>query len=287
MQVVKDPLKTKGARLTMELTIAGRYLVFAPNGEGIGVSRRLDDGERDRARKQVKGLDLRGGGVIVRTAAARRQARRLRARAPLPGQAPRRHAQAGRGVHGPGHGLPGGRPVGARGPRHRLGHVRARDRRRRQAAPPADLVLQPPGARAVDRVELYEDDDKPLFERYGVEKAIEAVLLAPGGPAQRRLPDHRLRRGADGDRRQLRLVHRQRGKGATGGHDHEDEPRGGRRGRAPAAAARHRRHHRHRLHRHGPGAQPRRGAEDAAQGAGRGPHQDLRGRDLAARAWWR
>src|SRR3954451_8354130 len=41
VQVVKDPLKTKGARLTMELTIAGRYLVFAPSGEGIGVSRRL------------------------------------------------------------------------------------------------------------------------------------------------------------------------------------------------------------------------------------------------------
>src|SRR6185437_888869 len=70
VQVVKDPLKTKGARLTMELTIAGRYLVFAPNGEGIGVSRRLDDPERERLRKQVKGLDLHGGGVIVRTAAA-------------------------------------------------------------------------------------------------------------------------------------------------------------------------------------------------------------------------
>src|SRR5258705_1500627 len=70
VQVVKDPLKTKGARLSMELSIAGRYLVFAPNGEGIGVSRRLDDPERERLRKQVKGLDLRGGGVIVRTAAA-------------------------------------------------------------------------------------------------------------------------------------------------------------------------------------------------------------------------
>src|SRR4249920_366176 len=67
VQVVKDPLKTKGARLSMELTIAGRYLVFAPNGEGIGVSRRLEDAERERLRKQVKGLDLRGGGVIVRT----------------------------------------------------------------------------------------------------------------------------------------------------------------------------------------------------------------------------
>ena len=43
MQVVKDPLKTKGARLSMELTIAGRYMVYAPTGEGVGVSRRLED----------------------------------------------------------------------------------------------------------------------------------------------------------------------------------------------------------------------------------------------------
>jgi ribonuclease G len=69
VQVVKDPLKTKGARLSMELTIAGRYMVFSPTGEGIGVSKRLDDKERERLRKAVKGLDLKGGGAIVRTAA--------------------------------------------------------------------------------------------------------------------------------------------------------------------------------------------------------------------------
>jgi ribonuclease G len=69
VQVVKDPLKTKGARLSMELTIAGRYMVYAPFGEGIGVSRRLDDKERDRLRKEAAKLDLRGGGAIIRTAA--------------------------------------------------------------------------------------------------------------------------------------------------------------------------------------------------------------------------
>jgi len=75
-QVVKDPLKTKGARVSMELTIAGRYMVFAPTGEGVGVSRRLEDSERERLRKEVKGLDLHGGGAIVRTAAhgAKREA---------------------------------------------------------------------------------------------------------------------------------------------------------------------------------------------------------------------
>jgi ribonuclease G len=69
VQVVKDPLKTKGARLSMELTIAGRYMVYAPTGEGVGVSKRLDDRERERLRKEVKGLDMGGGGAIVRTAA--------------------------------------------------------------------------------------------------------------------------------------------------------------------------------------------------------------------------
>jgi ribonuclease G len=69
VQVVKDPLKTKGARLSMDLTIAGRYMVYTPTGEGVGVSRRLDDKERERLRRETKGLDLRGGGAIVRTAA--------------------------------------------------------------------------------------------------------------------------------------------------------------------------------------------------------------------------
>ncbi len=69
VQVVKDPLKSKGARLTMDLTIAGRYMVYAPFGEGVGVSRRLDDAERDRLRKEASKLELRGAGAIIRTAA--------------------------------------------------------------------------------------------------------------------------------------------------------------------------------------------------------------------------
>jgi ribonuclease G len=69
VQVVKDPLKTKGARLSMNVSIAGRYLVFAPNGSGVGVSRRLSDKERDRLRKMVDRTYKGPGGLIVRTAA--------------------------------------------------------------------------------------------------------------------------------------------------------------------------------------------------------------------------
>ena len=69
VQVVKDPLKTKGARLSMDLTIAGRYMVYAPYGEGVGVSRRLDEKERERLRKEAAKLELKGAGAIIRTAA--------------------------------------------------------------------------------------------------------------------------------------------------------------------------------------------------------------------------
>jgi ribonuclease G len=69
VQVVKDPLKTKGARLSMQLSIAGRYLVYMPQGGGIGVSKRLPDGERQRLRKLIEKVDIGKGGVIVRTAA--------------------------------------------------------------------------------------------------------------------------------------------------------------------------------------------------------------------------
>src|SRR5919109_3554461 len=69
VQVAKDPLKTKGARLRMQLSIAGRYLVYMPQGAGVGASRRLPEAERDRQRKALQKLHKGDGGVIVRTAA--------------------------------------------------------------------------------------------------------------------------------------------------------------------------------------------------------------------------
>ncbi len=69
VQAVKDPMKTKGARLTTEISLPGRFVVYVPQGEGIGVSRRLEDEERIRLREILKKLDPPKGGVIVRTAA--------------------------------------------------------------------------------------------------------------------------------------------------------------------------------------------------------------------------
>jgi ribonuclease G len=69
VQAVKDPMKTKGARLTTDISLPGRFVVFVPNGEGIGVSRRLEDDERVRLRDILKEIAPAKGGVIVRTAA--------------------------------------------------------------------------------------------------------------------------------------------------------------------------------------------------------------------------
>jgi ribonuclease G len=68
-QAVKDPMKTKGARLTTEISLPGRFVVYQPNGEGLGVSRRLDDEERQRLKGILKQMAPKQGGVIVRTAA--------------------------------------------------------------------------------------------------------------------------------------------------------------------------------------------------------------------------
>jgi ribonuclease G len=69
VQAVKDPMKTKGARLTTDISLPGRFVVFVPKGEGIGVSRRLPEDERNRLREIVKALERKKGGIIVRTAA--------------------------------------------------------------------------------------------------------------------------------------------------------------------------------------------------------------------------
>jgi ribonuclease G len=176
VQVVKDPLKTKGARLSMELTVAGRYMVYAPTGEGIGVSKRLEDKERDRLRKEVKGLDLGEGGAIVRTAA--QGAKRVDFERELKYL-------------------------------HKLHDVL--QKRAEEASAPAmvfqeaDLSVrvvrdifsadferalvddekqhhrllsffQRTGPELVERIELYKDERKPLFEQYGVEDVIDGLL---------------------------------------------------------------------------------------------------------------
>lgn len=70
VQIVKEPIGTKGARVTTHITLPGRYLVLMPTVDYIGISRRInDERERDRLREMAARVKPRGMGVIVRTVA--------------------------------------------------------------------------------------------------------------------------------------------------------------------------------------------------------------------------
>jgi ribonuclease G len=68
VQVAKDPLGTKGARITTHISLAGRHVVYMPTVQHLGISRRIEDEkERERLKKIVEALKPKGG-VIIRTA---------------------------------------------------------------------------------------------------------------------------------------------------------------------------------------------------------------------------
>ncbi len=69
VQVTKDPVGHKGARLTSQISLAGRFLVYVPDGTNSGISRKLPDTERSRLKALLKEIVPEGAGVIVRTAA--------------------------------------------------------------------------------------------------------------------------------------------------------------------------------------------------------------------------
>ncbi len=76
-QVTKNPIGAKGARLTQEVSLPGRFVVLVPNSTAYGISKRLEDGERKRLRRIVDAVRPEGHGLIVRTAAAGASAEEL------------------------------------------------------------------------------------------------------------------------------------------------------------------------------------------------------------------
>ncbi len=76
-QVTKNPIGAKGARLTQEVSLPGRFVVLVPNSSAYGISKRLDDAERKRLRRIVDAVRPEGHGLIVRTAAAGASAEEL------------------------------------------------------------------------------------------------------------------------------------------------------------------------------------------------------------------
>ena len=175
VQVVKDPLKSKGARLSMNVSIAGRYLVYAPQGGGVGVSRRLSESERDRLRRMVDRTYKGPGGLIVRTAAhgAKKSdfVREIGYLHKLNEVLQRRTEQTRR------------RASSSRRPTFRCGSCATSSSatsRRRSSTPPKQFervtsFFQRTAPELVEEVELYEGK-KPLFEKWGIDKEIESTL---------------------------------------------------------------------------------------------------------------
>ena len=142
VQVVKDPLKTKGARLSMQLSVAGRYLVYMPQGER---RRRQPPAPRQGARPAAQAArqapTTATGGLIVRTAAQGAKKEDFEREIDYLHKLQRGARAARQGRRGAGAGLPGGRPLGARPARRAAQRVRGGDHRRPEAAPAGDELL--------------------------------------------------------------------------------------------------------------------------------------------------
>lgn len=70
VQVVKEPIRTKGPRVTVNVTLPGRYLVLVPNVDYVGISRRIEnEEERQRLKAEIEKIKPQGFGIIIRTAA--------------------------------------------------------------------------------------------------------------------------------------------------------------------------------------------------------------------------
>jgi len=176
VQAIKDPLKTKGPRLSMQLSIAGRYLVYVPQGEGVGVSRRLDDKERERLRRALQKVDMGEGGVIVRTAAqgATREdfEREIKYLHKLHDVLQQR-----------------GKETSAPAMAFQEADLSVRVARDIFTGEFEKAIVDDPGQHhrlesffnrtapeLLERLEFYEDKNEPLFEKFGVEEAIQSVL---------------------------------------------------------------------------------------------------------------
>jgi ribonuclease E len=184
VQVVKDAMGHKGARLTNQISLAGRYLVLAPDAEVRGISRRLPDAERRRLREIVAEFRPEGMGVIVRTAAEGASREDIRAdierllRIWLGIEGKRNSAQAPMIIHEE-------PPLVLRVIREHL----TRDFRRLLIDDEATYrqvldYLEGTEADLVEKVKLYTDE-LSIFERFHVEdqlrKALDRKVWLPSG----------------------------------------------------------------------------------------------------------
>lgn len=185
VQVVKDAMGAKGARLSNEVTLPGRHLVLVPNSDVQGISRRLPDEERTRLRKIIDEVKPEGYGVIVRTAAASASKEDIKADIDrLVQDWERIQSEIGNG------GAP--RTIYEEPPlllRVIREHFTPDFRRLLIDDPDAEKqvkeYLQETAPHLVSKVQLYQDTEIPLFERFHVEdqlrKALDRKVWLPSG----------------------------------------------------------------------------------------------------------
>ena len=259
VQIAKEPLGKKGARITSHVALPGRFLVYMPTLDHTGVSRKIASAE-ERARLRHLVNDAKGtagGGFIVRTAAASAAPEEVRADvefltrtwAEIKARSEQRKAPS---------------------LLHRdLNLVRAHSARLHHAGFRRDLggfrrgihqgcrLHEPlPAAAGEPREALHQGNAG--FRRVRHPAGNRQGAAAEGVAEVGRLHRHQPHRSAGGDRREHRQVRRQ-GLEPAGRHDRAHEPGSGEGNRPADAAARSGRHHHHRLHRHGRAAQPREG----------------------------
>ncbi|HET6793942.1 MAG TPA: Rne/Rng family ribonuclease, partial [Acidimicrobiales bacterium] len=185
-QVTKNPIGTKGARLTQEVSLPGRFVVFIPNSTTYGISKRLDDDERKRLRRILDEVRPEGHGLIVRTAAESASAEELRRDViRLMGQWEEIEAQARRRK---------APSLLYREPDMAVRIIREEFNRQYRGVVIDDPTLYAEvrgyvsdiSPELADRVELYpQEDPLPIFERYHVHeqlhKALDRKVWLPSG----------------------------------------------------------------------------------------------------------
>jgi ribonuclease G len=175
VQVMKDPMGSKGARLTTHLSLAGRYLVYVPGGSGVGVSRRLGQSERERLRDVSKQLKPRNAGLIVRTYAQGKGLEDLRRDMQYLSRLWSRLKKKAETVKAPGL-VYGEADIALEVARDTLNETCERmlvdDEKRFKSI---RAYLEKIAPELADRVELYTGAE-PLFEAHGVEEQIARAL---------------------------------------------------------------------------------------------------------------
>ncbi|RMD83338.1 MAG: Rne/Rng family ribonuclease [Candidatus Dadabacteria bacterium] len=186
VQIAKEPMGTKGARITAHVSLPGKYLVYMPSGSQIGVSKRIaDERERRRLRDIVASTPRPGGGVIVRTAAEGLGEREIRNDIAQLVRTWKQIQERAASVSAPAL-LYSDLDVVLRCMRDMLSDdvdeivLDSREDYERTRAFVADFLPA-----VAERVRLYEDLE-PIFDRYGVEQQIERatdpkVWLKSGG----------------------------------------------------------------------------------------------------------